>query len=341
MTTEHFQNPAMADNMHDRTDVEDWKRAFQRNLFYILGRFPATATANDNYLALAYSVRDHLLERWVKASETYYRKQARTVCYLSAEYLLGPHLGNNLLNLGALDAARQAMKDLGLDFESSSSRRTNRVLATAAWTAGRLLSRFTGDARSSVHRLRHPLRIRHLRPADPRRLASRDRRRVASARQSVGDAASRVSRSRCSAATPKRTPTKRPLPRAVAARSCDHGRCLRHPDARLSRRRPNLLRLLNAEAVNSFDFRAFNPGDYYNAVVDTVRSETISKVLYPNDTALRGKQLRLEQQYFLVSCALQDMICILPAKRGATFQIFTRDTRFSSTTRTLRSQSRS
>ena len=117
MTTEHFQNPAMADNMHDRSDVEDWKRAFQRNLFYILGRFPATATANDNYLALAYSVRDHLLERWVKASETYYRKQARTVCYLSAEYLLGPHLGNNLLNLGALDTARQAMKELGLDFE--------------------------------------------------------------------------------------------------------------------------------------------------------------------------------------------------------------------------------
>jgi glycogen phosphorylase len=72
----------------------------------------------------------------------------------------------------------------------------------------------------------------------------------------------------------------------------------------------NLLRLWSAEAVNSFDFEAFNTGDYYGAVEEKVASETISKVLYPNDTALRGKQLRLEQQFFLVSCALQDMIRI-------------------------------
>ncbi len=72
----------------------------------------------------------------------------------------------------------------------------------------------------------------------------------------------------------------------------------------------NLLRLWSAEAVNSFDFESFNTGDYYAAVEEKVASETISKVLYPNDTALRGKQLRLEQQYFLVSCALQDMIRI-------------------------------
>ena len=62
-------------------------------------------------------MRDRLLDRWVKTSETYYRKKVRTVCYLSAEYLLGPHLGNNLVNLGAFDTAKQAMQELGLDFE--------------------------------------------------------------------------------------------------------------------------------------------------------------------------------------------------------------------------------
>jgi len=72
----------------------------------------------------------------------------------------------------------------------------------------------------------------------------------------------------------------------------------------------NLLRLWSAQAVNSFDFASFNVGDYYGAVEEKVASETISKVLYPNDSALRGKQLRLEQQYFLVSCALQDMMRI-------------------------------
>ena len=117
MVTKHLQKPGMADNMRAGTDVEAWKRAFQRNLFYILGRFPATATMNDRYLALAYSVRDRLLECWVKTSETYYRKKVRTACYLSAEYLLGPHLGNNLLNLGAFDTAKRAMEELGLDFE--------------------------------------------------------------------------------------------------------------------------------------------------------------------------------------------------------------------------------
>ena len=90
MAIEQLQDSAATDDQHRGTDVEAWKRAFRENLFYVLGRFPATATANDNYLALAYSVRDRLLERWVKTSETYYRKKVRTVCYLSAEFLLGP-----------------------------------------------------------------------------------------------------------------------------------------------------------------------------------------------------------------------------------------------------------
>ena len=70
----------------------------------------------------------------------------------------------------------------------------------------------------------------------------------------------------------------------------------------------NHLRLWKAEAVESFDFEAFNHGDYYRAVEDKVQSENITKVLYPNDEVVQGKALRLQQQFFFVSCSLQDMI---------------------------------
>ena len=73
----------------------------------------------------------------------------------------------------------------------------------------------------------------------------------------------------------------------------------------------NTLRLWRAEAPESFDFAAFNRGDYYGAVNQKVTSENLTKVLYPNDEQLRGKELRLEQQYFFVSCSLQDMLRIL------------------------------
>jgi starch phosphorylase len=95
----------------------------------------------------------------------------------------------------------------------------------------------------------------------------------------------------------------------------------------------NTLRLWKAEAIESFDFEVFNQGNYYGAVEDKVASENITKVLYPNDEKLAGKQLRLEQQYFFVSCSLQDMLRIL---RGRTFpwSSSTKSSPFSSTTPT-------
>jgi starch phosphorylase len=95
--------------------VDALKRAFLDNLFYVQGRFPDVATPNDYYQALAYTVRDRLLHRWITTAQTYKDSGSRTVCYLSAEFLLGPHLQNNIINLGILDEVRQAMEGLGLD----------------------------------------------------------------------------------------------------------------------------------------------------------------------------------------------------------------------------------
>lgn len=102
----------------DRTGsgVETLRRAVLDNLFYIQGKFPRIATPNDFYMALAYTVRDRLLHRWVKTVETWLQKDVKIVCYLSAEFLMGPHLGNNLLNLGIRDPVRRAVEALGQNF---------------------------------------------------------------------------------------------------------------------------------------------------------------------------------------------------------------------------------
>src|SRR5262249_59137586 len=99
-------------------DKEAVKRAFLDKLFSIQGKFPKLATQNDYYMALAYTVRDMMLRRWVSTAAAYTAQRARTVCYLSAEYLLGPHLGNNLINLGIYEEVRDAIGELGLDFEA-------------------------------------------------------------------------------------------------------------------------------------------------------------------------------------------------------------------------------
>jgi len=93
---------------------EALKRAFLDDLFYVQGKFPALATRNDYYQALAYAVRDRMLQRWISTAAVYTRQGSRTVAYLSAEFLMGPHLGNNLINLGIHDQVRQAVTELGL-----------------------------------------------------------------------------------------------------------------------------------------------------------------------------------------------------------------------------------
>src|SRR5690349_2494125 len=96
---------------------EALKHAFLDNLFYIQGKFQALATKIDYYMALAYAVRDRMLQRWISTAATYTKQGSRTVSYLSAEFLMGPHLGNNLINLGIYETARTAVAELGLDLE--------------------------------------------------------------------------------------------------------------------------------------------------------------------------------------------------------------------------------
>lgn len=105
------------ENSRTGLDVETLKRAFVDNLFYQQGKFPGTADPSDYYMALAYTVRHRLLERWIKSVETYQKQDCRVVCYLSAEYMPGPRLGSGLLHLGIEERVRQALSELGLNLD--------------------------------------------------------------------------------------------------------------------------------------------------------------------------------------------------------------------------------
>src|SRR2546425_8939665 len=105
------------DEIRTGLQVAEIKRDLVDNLFYLLGKFHEVATPNDWYLAVAYTVRDRLLHLWVQSAHQYYEQKARTVCYLSAEFLIGPQLAMNLLRLNCEDEFRQAAHQLGLNLD--------------------------------------------------------------------------------------------------------------------------------------------------------------------------------------------------------------------------------
>jgi starch phosphorylase len=298
--------------MPDDTSVEALKHAFRHKLFTSLGRFPAAATRNDLYVALALVVRDFLLHRWVATSETYFQKKSRTVCYLSAEFLLGPHLGNNLLSLGLEDHARQAMAELGYGLDEILAQEEEPGLGNGG--LGRLAACFldslaTLEIPAIGYGIRYEFGIFDQMIRDGWQVEITDKWLA------LGN------------------PWEIPHPEIafdvglggyLKAGTDAQGRyAVRWVPHRVVRgvaydtmilgyrnHTANLLRLWKAEAAESFDFAAFNQGDYWGAVEEKVDSENVTKVLYPNDEQLQGRQLRLEQQYFFVSCSLQDMIRI-------------------------------
>ena len=168
--------PISSEDLRTGTSPEVISRAILDNLYYLLGRIPVLATPHDWYTALAATVRDRLLENWVKSTRllTGEAGEIRAVSYLSAEFLIGPQLGNTLLCLGLTDPVRQAVEGLGLDLEQLLDQEEEPGLGNGG--LGRLAACFMDslvNLGSSGHRLRHPLRIRHFRSGDPRWLADR------------------------------------------------------------------------------------------------------------------------------------------------------------------------
>jgi starch phosphorylase len=282
------------------------------NLRELEGKLPRYASLWEWYTALAYTVRARLLERCLSTidSITVSGGADRFVAYLSAEFLPGPHLGNSLLCLGIRDAVEKAMTSLGQNLGLVLDQEEEPGLGNGG--LGRLAACYmdslaTLDVPAIGYGIRYEFGIFDQAILDGWQAEVTDKwLRFGNPWEIV--------RSDISFDVPFGGHTEHDQDEGGRLRvrwrheQMVKGIAYDTPIPGYRVRTTNLLRLWKAEAAESFDFKAFNHGDYYLAVEQKVRSETISKVLYPNDEPEVGKRLRLAQQYFFVSCSLQDMI---------------------------------
>jgi len=291
-------------------------QALLDNLTALQARFPAVATPHDWYMALAYTVRDRLMQRWIRSAQSLLQGDSKVACYLSAEFLMGPQLGHNLVNLGIEAAARAATHALGVDLDRLMALEEEPGLGNGG--LGRLAACFldslaTLEMPAIGYGIRYEFGIFDQAIQDGWQVELTDKwlqrgnpwellRPEISYYVKFGG--------HCEAGT---DPQGRYRVRWVEGRSVK-GVAYDTPVLGYRVNTCNTLRLWKSEAVESFDFRDFNVGDYYGAVAEKTLSETLSKVLYPNDEPEVGKRLRLAQQYFFVSCSLQDMLRLLDLK---------------------------
>jgi starch phosphorylase len=296
--------------------AEALQRAVLDNLAFVQATPPAYATRHDWYLALAYSVRDRLLARWVGSVETYARSDVKVACYLSAEFLIGPQLGSNLLALGIEAEARAAMKALGKDLDELLAIEEEPGLGNGG--LGRLAACYldslaTLEVPAIGYGIRYEFGIFDQQIVDGWQVERTDKWLERGnpweiVRPSVRYYVNFGGRTEPWIDEAGRYRVRWVPSGQVKGVACDT------PVAGYGVDTCNTLRLWKSEAVESFDFQDFNVGDYYGAVQAKLVSETLSKVLYPNDEPEIGKRLRLAQQYFFVSCSLQDMLQLLDLK---------------------------
>jgi starch phosphorylase len=293
------------------------KRAFLDNLFLVQGKTPALATQRDYYMALAYTVRDRMMQRWISTAEAYTRHGSRTVAYLSAEFLMGPQLGSNILSLGIDADVRAVIADLGLDLDTLLACEDEPGLGNGG--LGRLAACFLDSlATLEIPSLGYGIRYEFglfqqaivagrqvertdewLRFGNPWEIARPEWAVLVKLGGRTERYVDESGRSRV-----------RWVPARVVA-----GVPYDTPILGYRVNTANTLRLWKSEAPESFDFSVFNRGDYLGAVSEKVVSENLSKVLYPNDETQQGKELRLQQQYFFVACSFSDMLRILKVQQ--------------------------
>lgn len=287
------------------------KESFKRHLTRSLAKRPDKASDLDRYQALALSIRDLMVEKWLATKDVYEKENSKTVCYISLEFLIGRTIGNAMINLGVYDAAKAAMQELGFDVEELREQEVDAGLGNGG--LGRLAACFL-DSMATLELPAYGYGIRYdfgifkqlivddcqieepdnwLSNGNPWEIRRPELARIVKfgghveAYQDAG--ANKLRRRWVNSHQVLAMPYDTPIPG-------------------YENNTVNTLRLWAAQAVSGFDLSKFNQGDYINANLEAALSANISRVLYPNDNNYEGKELRLKQQYFLVSATIQDII---------------------------------
>jgi starch phosphorylase len=295
---------------NEKSPPHDLKDILVRNLRTTSGRTPEYASKIDWYQALALTVRERVYGSMDYVMGRLREPDGRLVAYLSAEFLLGPHLRNHILNLDLRGPVEAAMKELGLTLEDILNQEEEPGLGNGG--LGRLAACYldslaTLGIPAKGYGIRYEFGIfdqvirdgaqvevtdKWLKRGNPWEIPHPDIVFTVGFGGKTESVQGQEGRLRT-----------RWVPNWVV-----NGVAYDTPMTGYRSPSAALLRLWKAEAVESFDFAAYNSGDYFRAVQEKIASENISKVLYPNDEGIGGKRLRLEQQYFFVSCTLQDLI---------------------------------
>ena len=289
--------------------VDGFVEEFLHNLNFDGGVTLSASSVNDRYLALACTVRDYLMARWLEDQRAQKESQAKGVCYLSAEYLLGRQLDNNLLASGLAEVATEALATCGIDIDDLRAHEIEPGLGNGG--LGRLAACFvdslaTLGVPSVGYGIRYEYGIFRQTFEDGQQVEQPDAwldlgspwefphpeqaQTIAFGGTTSTYDDDGTTRSRWIPAW-----TVRAVPYNYMVPGFQNGRV-------------NTLRLWSAVATDAFDLRIFNSGDYENAVRAQTYAENISKVLYPEDSTPQGKELRLQQQYFFVAASIHDFL---------------------------------
>ncbi|KAM4607860.1 glycogen phosphorylase, brain form isoform 2-T2 [Polymixia lowei] len=286
-------------------DVAEIKKSFNRHLHFTLVKDRNVATPRDYYFALAHTVRDHLVGRWIRTQQYYYEKDPKRIHYLSLEFYMGRTLQNTMINLGLQNACDEAIYQLGLDIEELEDIEEDAGLGNGG--LGRLAACFL-DSMATLGLAAYGYGIRYEFGIFNQKISSGWQVEEADDWLRYGNPWEKA-----------RPEYMLPVHFYGRVEHSDHE--ARWVDTQVVLAMPydtpvpgyrnntvNTMRLWSAKAPNDFNLQDFNVGDYIQAVLDRNLAENISRVLYPNDNFFEGKELRLKQEYFVVAATLQDII---------------------------------
>jgi len=287
--------------------VDGLKEDFAWHLRYTLAKAQDSATLRDQYTAFAYCVRDRIIERWMETLAAHHTQNVKRIYYLSLEFLIGRLLGNNVINLKMDPICREAMADYGIDWNSLRDFEVDAGLGNGG--LGRLAACFmdslsTLNLPSVGYGLRYDYGIFKQRIVDGQQIEEPDHwlkdgcpwEITRPEYTQVVHFGGRVECITNGHSEWRWVDTEQVLGIPYDLPIVGYSNSV------------NTLRLWSAKADNEFHFDDFNKGSYVEAVENKVLAENLTKVLYPNDNVLAGKELRLRQQYFFVSCSLQDIL---------------------------------